>query len=231
MASSNLAQEIAAHLASKSLSPSPTWLTNTFLPTIRPTTPLPALKQTALFRLLASDITQTLQRTPTSVFPADIHNATIRERRLAGPIAVQVLDIEDIGRSRWSQVEALEAAERGETTKGREIIRAVPAEDGGEGGDVDAEAAGGGGPHKLVLQDAQGMRVFGVELVGVEGVGVGMNIGAKMVLRDVLVARGVVLLEPRSVRVEGGKIEGLHKAWREGRKERLKTAAGITERG
>lgn len=231
MASTNLAQEITTHLLSRGLHPSPTWLTTTFLPTIRPTTPLPALKQTALFRLLASDITQTLQRTPSSVFPPDIHNATIRERRLAGPIAVQVLDIEDIGRSRWSQAEALEAAERGETTKGREIIRAVPAEDGGEGPDADADVAGSGGPHKLVLQDAQGVRVFGIELTAVEGVGVGMNIGAKIVLRDVLVARGVVLLEPGSVKVEGGKIEGAHKAWKEGRKERLKSAAGITERG
>lgn len=220
---SAVSSEIAAHLASKSLPPSPTWL-GSFLSGTRPTTPLPALKQTALFRLLASDITASLQAGPDAVFPADVHNAALAERRLPGPIAAQLLDVEDVGRSRWGQVEALEAAERGEGTKGREVVRVVPAE-GEEEGAAAAAVAQSAGPHKVVLQDARGTRVYGVEVAAVEGVGVGMNIGSKVLLRDVVVARGVLLLEPRSVVVLGGKIEGLHRAWREGRKERLKNAA------
>jgi RecQ-mediated genome instability protein 1 len=144
---------------------------------------------------------------------------------------VQVLDIEDIGRSRWSQVEALEAQERGETTKGREVVRVLPAEDGGEAA---AGAAGGNGgpqssagPHKLLLQDAKGTKVYGLEVRGIQGVSVGMSIGAKLVLRDLEVARGVVLLEPRCVEVLGGKVDAWDRKWREERKKVLKEKAGM----
>ncbi|KAF2500660.1 hypothetical protein BU16DRAFT_452717 [Lophium mytilinum] len=220
----NLAQEITSYLSTKSLSPTPAWL-STFLPTIRTNTPLPALQKTALFRLLATDITQSLTRPPASCFPTTIHDATIRERKLPGPLAVQVLDVEDIGRSCWSQVEAIEAAERGETTKGREIIRSVPSEQEAAEGVQTA----GAGPHKLLLQDAQGVCVYGFETHAIEGVGMAMSIGSKLVLRDVVVARGVLLLNPGCVTVLGGKIEGVHKAWKEGLKERLIAKAGMGE--
>jgi len=52
-----------------------------------------------------------------------------------------------------------------------------------------------------------------------------------MSLRDVLVARGVVLLEPGTVTMLGGKIEGLHRAWRENRKAELKAAVGGAGQG
>jgi hypothetical protein len=38
---------------------------------------------------------------------------------------VQVLDIEDIGTSLWSQIEAIERVERGEAIHGREIVRTI----------------------------------------------------------------------------------------------------------
>ena len=57
-----------------------------------------------------------------------------------------------------------------------------------------------------------------------------MSMGCKMVLRNVVVARGVVLLEPGTTTVLGGKIEGLHKAWKEGRKAELKAAIEANER-
>ena len=66
------------------------------------------------------------------------------------------------------------------------------------------------------------MKIYGFEVSKVEGVGMGMSIGAKMVLRDAVVARGVVLLERGCVEVLGGKIENWDKEWRAGRKERLK---------
>ncbi|KAL2045759.1 hypothetical protein N7G274_002190 [Stereocaulon virgatum] len=212
----------------KGLTPSEAWLT-TFLTTQRPTTPLPALTSTACFRLLASDITTSLSQSPTTCFPPDVHNANIKERKVAGPIALQVLAVEDMSKSRWEQIEAIEALERGEGTKGREIIRVTATEEGDEerGGAV----AKIGGPHKLALQDAIGSRVYGIELKGVEGVGVGMSMGCKMVLRNVVVARGMVLLEPGTVTVLGGKIEGLHKAWKEGRKAELRAAIEASERG
>lgn len=218
---SGLASQIANQLRStKSLSPTATWLT-AFLTTQKSTTPLPALTFTALFRLLASDITQTLERTANTCFPTDISNVNIKERRLYGSIAVQVLGIDDMNKSRWEQIEAIEALARGEGTKGREIIRLPPSQDEDN---IDAGVQKGGGPHKLLLQDAQGLRVYGIELKGVEGVGLGMNIGCKLVLRGNLVARGVILLEPSTTSLLGGKIEALHKAWKENRKRDLKAA-------
>lgn len=83
-------------------------------------------------------------------------------------------------------MEALEAQERGETTKGREVVRVLPVE---EGPDAAVAIAGGGGgqssagPHKLLLQDAKGTKVYGLEVRGIQGVSVGMAIGAKLVLR------------------------------------------------
>jgi RecQ-mediated genome instability protein 1 len=143
---------------------------------------------------------------------------------------VQVLDIEDIGRSRWSQVEALEAQERGETTKGREVVRVLPADDGGEaaaGGSAAGGQSSSAGPHKLLLQDAKGTKVYGLEVRGIQGVSVGMSIGAKLILRDFEVARGVIMLEPRCVEVLGGKVDAWDRKWREERKKVLKEKAGM----
>lgn len=131
-----------------------------------------------------------------------------------------------MSKSRWEQIEAIEALERGEGTKGREIIRVTATEeDDGAGTTVQK----GGGPHKLLLQDAAGRRMYGIELKGLEGVGLGMSIGCKMVLKNALVARGVVLLEPSTTAVLGGKIEELHKAWKDGRKTELKAAIEANE--
>lgn len=62
----------------------------------------------------------------------------VAERVLSSDIHVQVLDIENLSRSRWEQVEELEALERGEGTRGREIIR-LP--NGAAAGDADDEDA------------------------------------------------------------------------------------------
>lgn len=128
-------------------------------------------------------------------------------------------------------MEAIERVERGEAIRGREIVRTVNV-----GEDSEAAAAennnnnaaggdGGGdsnGPHRLILQDAAGTRAVGVEFARVNGIGLGkLAIGAKVVVRDVTVARGLVVLTPESCVVLGGKIEGLDVQWREGRKERL----------
>lgn len=222
-----LATQISAQLTStKCLTPTQNWL-SAFIHTQRPAIPLPALTQTALFRLLASDITTTLLSSASNCFPSDIHNATIKERRVNGPIVAQVLGVEDMSRSRWEQVEAIEALERGEGTKGREIIRVPPPEEDAE---TNAKLNRGGGPHKLLLQDVKGTRAYGIELKGVEGVGLGMSIGCKLVLKNVVVARGILLLEPATTTMLGGKIESLHKTWKENRKAELKAAIEANER-
>ncbi|KAI4124338.1 MAG: hypothetical protein LQ338_004851 [Usnochroma carphineum] len=221
-----LAADVAGQLVStKSLHPTQQWLT-AFMNTQKTTTPVPALTQTASFRLLSSDITTSLSTDTSHCLPPDIHNVEIKERRLQGPIVLQLLGIEDMSKSRWEQVEAIEALERGEGTKGREIIRVTGTEDDEFGANVRR----GGGPHKLSLQDARGTRLFGIELKEVRGVGLGMSIGCKMVLKNAIIARGVVLMEPGNTTILGGKIEAWHKAWKENRKTELKAAIEANER-
>src|SRR6266536_3235621 len=92
---------IARHLlTAKSLPVSPDWLSQ-FLSSQRVnTTPVSALTQTALFRLLASDFTASLSVGTISSFyqgpcyslPVDICDPAIKERRVLGPVPVQILD-------------------------------------------------------------------------------------------------------------------------------------------
>lgn len=218
-----MAASISAFLASKHVPPTQAWMT-AFVATNRLNTPILALQKTALFRLLATDITTSTVKFPASCFPSNITDPQVKERQVRGPLLVQVLDIEDIGRSRWSQVEAIEAQERGETTKGREVIRVVPDENGPD--DASQNEAKSSGPHKLLLQDANGMHVYAMELTPIKGVGVQMPIGAKLILKDFVVARGVLLLEPSNVDMLGGKVDAWDKKWREDRKTLLQEKAG-----
>lgn len=224
MASTELKYDIQNFLTSKYMPPSQTWL-NAFLGTIRPTTPLVSLQQTALFRIQAADLTTAVAfDSQANLLPTNIAEPHVKEANLRGPVTVQVLDIEDIGRSRWSQVEALEAQERGETTKGREIIR-VTAEDA----DNDNAPPASSGPLKLLLQDAKGSQVYAVEVQNIPGLSVQTPIGCKLVLKNVSVARGVLLLRSDTTEVLGGKVEDWDKTWRQGRLTALKSKAGVRE--
>jgi len=148
---------------------------------------------------------------------------------------VQVLDVENIGKSKWEQIELLESERKGETIKGREIIRVVPNDENQLPSSASTQAIGtqagnqgqGGkeGPHKLLMQDCKGRRVYGFELMRVQGIGYppGMRIGCKLLLRrGSQLARGMVLLEPERTKMLGGRIDELDKAWREGWEQRLR---------
>lgn len=173
--------------------------------------PFPALLSTLHFRILASDITASLSPTANTsdsaapaavVLPDGVEDVNVKERRLEGAIVVQVLDVLDVGTSKWSQVEAIERVERGEEVRGREVIRNVAAMNN-EAHDND-EALGAGvrpttgsapppatstasasasgklsaGPHKLLLQDARGTKVLAFELVKVPKIGLSIAASA-----------------------------------------------------
>ncbi|UKZ49643.1 hypothetical protein TrVGV298_003890 [Trichoderma virens] len=157
-----------------------------------PPPPMPSLLATAKARLLASDLTNT-----------------------SGTV---VLDIENLSLSRWEQVEELEAIERGERTRGRQVIRVTDEENGEADGSSSsagqtqasrAGAASGGtnAMHRLVLQDGRGKKVFAVELRRVGGIGIGKtHIGEKMLLKaGAVVARGDGVADAGDV----------HAAWRQ----------------
>jgi len=257
----DLASQLQFALRTHTLpTPSKPWL-RALIPNRIPPPPLASLIATARTRLLAADLTTTGLLEPSYAaehsMPSNIvNNPEIDKGRIPRDVVVQVLDVGNISRSRWEQVEELEAIERGEQTRGREVIRLpVAAEDGDEegvgvGNGADGEGGGGGGgwagagnqnnnanaaakaTHKLVLQDCKGTKMIGIELKRVEQIAIGKtNIGEKMILRkDSKLARGVVLLEPNYCHVLGGKVEAWHKVWVEGRLARLKEAAGVQER-
>lgn len=218
-------------LASQSFpAPSVPWTTT--LTSRVPTPPLPSLIATAKARLLAADLTTPGLLDPsTSALPAS--DAATPETALAHDVPCQVLDIENLGLSRWEQVEELEAVARGEQTTGRRVIRIAPAEED-EYDNVD-EGSGRAQPqqrknatHRLVLQDWKGRRVYAMELRRVEKIGVGnTSIGEKVMLKaGTVIARGTVLLEPEKCTMLGGKIDGWQKSWVDGRISRLKEAIG-----
>ena len=80
------------------------------------------------------------------------------------------------------------------------------------------------GPHRLILQDAAGTKIVALEYKDVNGISIEkLAIGAKFVLKDIVVARGMALLTPETVTLLGGKIEAWDTTWRQKRKEVLLT--------
>lgn len=223
----SLSAQINAQLQSLNLPPpSQPWL-QALISARDPPPPLPSLVMTAKTRLLASDLTTPGLLDPDSVpticLPNGITNPAVKETRLSRHVYVQVVDIEDLAKSRWEQVEELEAIERSEQTRGREIIRlptnGADAEeaqngtgDGPRGGATQpgpATAAPSKATHRLVLQDCKGQTVYGIELTRIPRIAIGtLNIGEKIMLKKgTVVARGAVLLEPATCHILGGKID------------------------
>ncbi|KAK0625294.1 hypothetical protein B0T17DRAFT_578137 [Bombardia bombarda] len=257
----DLATQLQSALRTQSLPlPSLPWL-RTLVTTRTPPPPLASLIATARTRILASDLTTTNLLDPTyadsHAFPPNTTTATAaatpstqQQQQLSHDVVVQILDLENLNRSRWEQVEELEAIDRGEQTRGRHIIR-LPTENSesqDDGGDAAATQTQAGAAtqaaresekqtknatHKLVLQDCKGQKVYAIELKRLERIAVGKtNIGEKVLLkRGMTIARGVLLLEPANCLVLGGKVEAWHKVWAEGRLARLRGEVGADRDG
>lgn len=207
---------------------------------------MPALVATVKARLLAADLTNPSIFEQTVLgFPQNLGNPEIRELKLPCDVLVQVLDIDNLSKSKWEQIEELEAIARGEQTRGREVIRlpTASAEDdedpgtqsstaaptpAGRGATGAASTASKTATHRLVLQDCKGQKVFGLEHKRIEKINIStLNIGEKILLRQgSTVARGNVLLEPSTCVIQGGRVEAWQKGWSEGRLARLREAVG-----
>ncbi|KAL7271144.1 hypothetical protein RUND412_006126 [Rhizina undulata] len=224
----NIDQLLAQFSSTLSLHVRPTWLSanlEALQNQARQVAAGPALFASLKFRILASDFTKSLQPHANLCFPVDIHDQ--HNTTMIGPIAVQVVDIQDMGTSKLDQLDKIEMVERGEMTKGKEVIRIVATED------VEGESEtqrprqqkeAKSGPHKVLVEDASGRSAYGIELKPLEGIKIGMSMGAKLVLRNVTVARGVLLLTPQNTQILGGKIEELHRGQLEYRKACLQSA-------
>lgn len=167
------------------LYPKQIWVENT-LRTLTGNPPIQVTCKTLRFKLLASNFRETLHATTQTCFPEDVHDK--HNSVLTGPIAVQIVDISDMGTSLMEQLERIEMGERGESKKGHVITRIVEDEGVGEGSAPAATAlqkaaearAKAGGPHKLLLEDAAGRRAYGLEIKPIEGVSTAMAMGAKV---------------------------------------------------
>ena len=252
----NQSMQIRSALTGEQLpSPSTAWIQSVVASQSSAPAPartLPALVATAKAQLLGSDWTTPglFDGVPPG-FPQQLLGSSagsVQETRLPQDVIVQVLDIENLSQSRWQQVQALEAIERGEQKRGREIIRVATDGEGGEGSEeTDSPSTGSGGAgapgrgaagrtqappdtnatHRLVLQDVAGNKVFAVELVRIPRIGIGrLRIGEKLVLKaGTVAARGTLLLDPTSVKFLGGQVEAMNSAWLKGRLQRLREAA------
>ncbi|KAI0876233.1 RecQ mediated genome instability protein Rmi1 [Hypoxylon argillaceum] len=249
----DLPAQIRSGLQSQGLPlPSVAWI-QTAMPNRTPLPPLPALIATVKTRFLAADLTNpALFDSPSPAFPPNSSNAEVKEVRLTWDIPVQVLDIENLSKSKWEQVEELEAIARGEQTRGREVIRLPTGNEEDEFGvdsqstqsamngaerpglpgrgrsGTSAPAASRTSTHRLVLQDCKGQKLYGLELKRIDKIGIGtLNIGEKIMLkRGALLARGTLLLDPVTCTILGGKVDGWQKDWVEGRLARLREAVG-----
>jgi RecQ-mediated genome instability protein 1 len=212
-----------------------------------PPLPLASLVATAKARLLASDISSSPLVDPAlTSLPLGIDDPQVKEAKLPRDVHVQVLDVEDLSVSRWTQITEMEDVERGEMTRGRRVVR-ITDEENGQGDEDDGRTAMSGrgdaalssGPntstvssrsatHKLTVQDCKGKKIFALEVTRMDRIGVATTcIGEKILLKaGTTVARGVILLQPQTCVFLGGKIEAWHKAWAEGRLARLKEAVG-----
>ncbi|KAF7876414.1 hypothetical protein EAF04_001506 [Stromatinia cepivora] len=219
--------------------------------------PLPALIATTKHRLLSTSLTTPHLLDPsTHSLPLDINNVNIRERILNEEIPVQVLDIEDIGRSRGELLGVLEGERLGERVRGREVIRVVDEDvlnsqgqfDGGSSSSSSSASQAqtpphnpqttATGPFKLLLQDHKGAHIYAFTTsptchshpCSVQKIALPpyMHIGCKiMLLPGTRVCRGMVWIEGGTCVVLGGRVEGLDREWRDGWEGRVR---GVVER-
>ncbi|KAH7245972.1 hypothetical protein BKA59DRAFT_476869 [Fusarium tricinctum] len=244
----DLSSQLRASILAQNLPHPTTTFLNSLVTARSPPPPLPSLLATAKARLLTADLTSSTIINTGSIqsLPSDADSTESRERRLPRPVHVQVLDIENLALSRWEQVEEMEAVARGETTRGREVVRVTAEDDddnvvegqtqtqrtAGARNTAGPKPAGRNATHRLVLQDCKGTKLYALELRRFDGIGVGKTqIGEKILLKaGTIIARGMVLLEPDKYVVLGGKIEAWQKTWLDGRLARLKEEIRHNER-
>ncbi|TGO32032.1 hypothetical protein BHYA_0363g00030 [Botrytis hyacinthi] len=248
---STLQKQLLHSLSSSHLPlPSPTFLTAILTPSTTHLSSLPSLPSllaTTRHRLLSTSLTTPNLLSPeTHALPPSLSNPLVKETLLDNDIPVQVLDIEDISRSKSDLLLDLEAERLGERTQGRSIIRLADESSSSSALDLGSSASTqllpnqtqnksspshSPGPFKLHLQDRTGATIYAFTsalpasspLQGKIGLPPKMNIGCKILLqRGTRVHRGMVRLEGNTCIVLGGRVEGLDRAWREGWEGRLR---------
>ncbi|EPX72145.1 uncharacterized protein SOCG_04838 [Schizosaccharomyces octosporus yFS286] len=162
---------------------------------------------------IASDIrSSTTGASAASYDISNQHNIT-----LSNPLLVQVVRIREIGKSIVSQLEYLNQLEERKKLKGQQIIRLVDEEDredkeGDDSGIAEAQEAIFDGKGfkcmcRLVLEDANGQRFYGMEWKSIPGIQLDTNLGTKLLIQNAQIKRGTLLLTPENTEILGGEID------------------------
>jgi hypothetical protein len=154
-------------------------------------------------------------------FPETLFNAKLVD--IPGPVLVQVLEITNISKSKFSAIQELEEEmgtvdQISNTRRVTRKVQGIPEQDN----EISRYTQTGTHMHKLVLQDIKGTCAYGMEL---QSLGISMkdtSIGLKIILRNVSCHRGVVLLSPANTEILGGSIPPLDTNRREKLLEQLK---------
>lgn len=126
---------------------------------------------------------------------------TERDTILRDEILVQIIDIYDIGTSKYRQLQRIDQTQSSNTDKLR--TRFPTAEDNS---DEPLNAS----LHKLVIQDSSGTLIYAIEYKKIPELSHETLLGCKLLLKNTKFQRGVALLEPASVQVLGGSIASMN---------------------
>ncbi|KAG4300993.1 hypothetical protein PCANB_002670 [Pneumocystis canis] len=165
------------------------------------------LEQQIMKCLLNSDIKKILTLKsclPKNVF--DLHNCV-----LLGPYCLQVIQIQDIGFSLLEQLEYLEKFEDNGRLKAFNIIKEEPITDDDNNNIENDKNKTVKKMFKLLLEDASGCCIWAIEHKPIQEIHLKMNIGSKILLKNILILRGVLMLNPMNITFLGGKIDELNK--------------------
>ncbi|EMR10884.1 hypothetical protein PNEG_01030 [Pneumocystis murina B123] len=178
------------------------------------------LEQQIIQYLLNSDIKKSL--TFQSCLPADIFDK--HNQVLPGPYCLQIIHVQDIGISIFNQLEYLEQFDESGTIKSYNVIwNNLSDIDDDEILDTDKPASKKF--CKLLLEDSSGLCVWAIEHKPIKHIHIGINLGTKILLKNILVLRGVLILNPSNITFLGGQIFELNKNYfPSGLKNQLKSA-------
>lgn len=172
------------------------------------------LCELAILHFLNSDIQRSLDTAQCLLLPQARY-----EEKLAikGPIILQIVSCEEIGSSLSSQLEALDAYEEKLKPVDRRLVQPRSDEE-----ELDLDSTNRtdnlcSGNHsmdalvpkkmcKLLLEDAAGNRCYALEQKPIPDFRLGMALGGKLLVEDVLLVLGVMMLRPYKCTYLGGSI-------------------------
>lgn len=150
---------------------------------------------------------------------------------IKGPILVQLMDIVDISRSKYNQLQALEddtivpdpeeeviaTTANNNSNKSRRRIAQAAADEEEEGGNDTTTKNPNKATYKVVFQDKNEKLIYGIEVIRNTDFSSDTPLGSKWILYDTTLRRGVLMLKKNSLEYLGGEITELNQT----RKERL----------